>query len=371
MYLNRLKINNFKNCKEADFDFSPGINCFVGNNGAGKTNILDAIYYLSFCKSFFGNPDSQNIMHNMDFFAIHGVYDHPGNRMEQVSCIQPRNRRKSFSVNKKEYDRLSDHIGQYPLVMISPYDRDLINEGSDVRRRYFDSVISQSDRNYLEFLITYHKALQQRNSLLRFFLESGRFDNASIEIWDEQISGPAAEIHEIRKSFFAVFDPLFRQHYKYIASGIEHVELQYESQLNDHDMASLIREYRDQDRRMGFSCSGVHKDDVSFLINGFPVKRFGSQGQQKSFVVALKMAQFDFIRKTRGIQPVLLLDDIFDKLDDERVGRIIEMVGDNQFGQVFITDTQQERISRLLESVCKDFRLFRVDDGRVSILNGT
>lgn len=370
MFLKKLKLSNFKNYTEAEFGFSSKINCFIGNNGAGKTNILDAIYYLSFCKSYFNSVDTQNILHDSPFFAIHGDYNKNNNGGDTISCIQKRNHKKKFKLNDKEYDRLSDHIGFYPLVMISPYDRDLINEGSEVRRKFIDSVISQFDKLYLDDLINYNKVLQQRNILLKKFAEKNFFDNSSLEIWDAQLINLGKKIHNTRSAFLTEFKPLFQYYFNYISNGKEKVEILYDSQLTVDPFEKLLADSLDKDRITRYSNVGIHKDDLSLQIENYPVKKFGSQGQQKSYVVAMKLAQFEYTKNIKGFKPVLLLDDIFDKLDDIRVKQIIHLVSDNSFGQAFITDTQQERVENIFKQVNIDHKIFKIIDGQSNeILN--
>ena len=363
MYLHQLKLANFKNIEEAEFAFSDKINCFIGLNGAGKTNILDSIYYLSFCKSYFNPVDSLNIKHDFPFFAIHGNYFKNGDNDYKISCIQKRNHKKQFKLNDKEYDRLSDHIGLFPLVMISPYDRDLINEGSDVRRKFIDTVISQFDKFYLSDLIYYNKALLQRNSLLKSFSERNYFDASALEIWNEQLIKSGQKIFEKRKEFLKEFIPLFQRYFEYISGGRETVSISYDSQLNERPLEELFVAALEKDRILKYTTVGTHKDDLLMVINDHAVKKFGSQGQQKSYIIAIKLAQFEFTKEKIGFRPVLLLDDIFDKLDEERVKQIIELVGDDNFGQVFITDTQKERIMHIFEKVNIEHKIFKIDNG--------
>jgi DNA replication and repair protein RecF len=358
MFLQKLSLVNFKNYELADFAFSDKINCLTGNNGVGKTNLLDAIHYLSFCKSYFNPADSQNVRHGAEFFAINGRFRRDGDNEETVQCIQKRNQRKRFMLNKKEYERLADHIGNFPLVMISPYDRDLINEGSELRRRYIDSVISQFDKAYLDDLIQYNKALVQRNALLKAFAEKNYFDAIQLEIWDEQILAFGASIHERRKALLSSFIPIFQHYYTYISGGSETVGISYDSQLSGADFRELMKINIQKDRAAQFTTAGIHKDDLDFTLDTYPVKKFGSQGQQKSFVVAIKLAQFDYTRKIKGYKPILLLDDVFDKLDDGRVQQLIGLVSENSFGQVFITDTSSERIRRIFDAMEIDHRFF-------------
>jgi len=364
MFLKELKIANFRNCKDIELLFSPNINCFIGKNGAGKTNILDAVYYLSFCKSYFGNLEQQNITHSENFFSILGTYQRYENT-ETCQCILERGKPKQFKLNKKEYERLSDHIGRYPVVMVSPYDTDLINAGSDERRRYVDSVVSQFNRTYLDDLITYNKALTQRNALLKQFSETGYFDNNMLEIWDIRMELPAHRIFDVRKSFAESFAPVFQKYYHLISNKAETVEIEYESSLQETSFLELMRQSLEKDRILRFSTAGIHKDNLIFKINGFPVKYFGSQGQQKSFLVAMKLAQFDYINEKTGIKPILLLDDVFDKLDDDRVKQLVQLTGNDYFGQVFITDTQQARIKQIFKGHNIDRCIFKIEDGKV------
>ncbi len=368
MFLKHLKITNFKNYVDAEFHFSSKLNCFIGDNGAGKTNILDAIYYLSFCKSYFNSSDNQNILHGAPFFSIHGSYQKNGSGNDTVSCIQKRNQKKLFKINDKDYDRLSDHIGLFPLVMISPNDRDLINEGSEMRRKYVDLVISQFDKIYLNDLISYNKALLQRNLLLKQFAELHYFDNSVLEIWDEQLIRYGEKIHSKRKEFLDRFMNLFQHYFNFITDDKEKVGIQYFSQLNDRNFDELLAISLENDRITKFTNTGIHKDDLIFLIDDYPVKKYGSQGQQKSFVVAIKLAQFDYTKNINNFKPILLLDDIFDKLDDNRVRKLIQLAGDDSFGQAFITDTKKERVESIFREIAIDHKLFRIFDGCHSIL---
>ena len=371
MYLHQLKLANFKNCETADLLFSEKVNCFVGLNGAGKTNILDSIYYLSFCKSFFGATDKLNIRHEQDFFAIHGVYAHDGKDDEQVSCVQKSDAKKSFRFNKKEYDRLSDHIGKFPLVMISPYDRDLINEGSDLRRKFIDGVISQFDPLYLNALLKYNRALLQRNMQLKRFAETRTFDRELLRLWEDQLAPNAADIHQKRHQFLEDFLPIFQHYYEMVSGGTEKVNVVYHSRLDEKPLNELFEENMQQDRYSAYTNVGIHKDDLDFTLDGHPLKKFGSQGQQKSFVVSIRLAQFEFNYQRIGYKPILLLDDIFDKLDDQRVMKLVRLVGDDHFGQVFITDTQQYRIEKLFEDTQINHKIFEVAKGQVREIGGS
>ena len=370
MYLHELKLANFKNCESADMVLSEKVNCFVGLNGAGKTNILDSIYYLSFCKSFFGATDKMNIRHNQDFFSIHGLYSHDEKEDELVSCIQKRDAQKSFRFNKKEYSRLSDHIGKFPLVMISPYDRDLINEGSDLRRKFIDGVISQFDPLYLNALLKYNRALQQRNTQLKQFAETRTFDRDLLRLWDDQLIMNAEDIHAKRQQFLKEFLPIFQHYYEIVSGGNEQVGIVYQSRLSEKPLRELLDESLNADCHSGYTNVGIHKDDLEFELDGHQLKKFGSQGQQKSFVVSIRLAQFEFNYQKIGYKPILLLDDIFDKLDDQRVMKLVRLVGDNHFGQVFITDTQRKRVECLFDDTDINHKIFEVDKGVVTEIGG-
>ena len=362
MYLKHIDLINFKNYEAIDLEFSKNINCFVGNNGVGKTNLLDAIYYLSFCKSYFNVNDSQNILHNHDFFTISGLFYKNENSPDTVICNQKLNHRKIVKLNKKECDRLSDHIGLFPVVMVSPYDADLIYGGSEERRRFIDSFISQFDRVYLDNLINYNKALFQRNKLLKIFFENRHYDAEVIEIWDNQLNNLGRKIFEKRQDFIKDFLPYFNDYYNLISEQKEYVELRYESQLQVEDLQQLLVKNLHKDRVVQYTTQGIHKDDLDFLIMGYPLKKFGSQGQQKSYTIAIKLAQFKYISNMKSLKPILLFDDIFDKLDDHRVGQLIKLASDDTFGQVFITDTQQERMIENLRKIGTEGKIFAIEN---------
>ena len=374
MYLRDLKLNNFKNCQSAELSLSEKINCFVGMNAAGKTNILDSIYYLAFCKSYFSLTDKQNIRHGEDFFAIHGEFHFDNDELHTISCVQKNNSKKSFKCDKKEYERLADHIGKIPLVMISPYDSDLINSGSELRRKFIDGVISQFDASYLNCLLNYNKALQQRNKQLKFFMENRIWDDTLLDMWNRQLIQNAVPINEKRRKFLEEFIPVFQKYYEIVSfvegqrdkTMGEKVSIRYNSALNDKPYEILLQESINHDRYSAYTNVGVHKDDLVFLIDDHPVKQFASQGQQKSFVVAIKLAQFDFNYKKIGHKPILLLDDIFDKLDDHRVAQLVKLVGNDHFGQVFITDTQRQRIKFLMENTVVNHKIFEVNKGIIT-----
>lgn len=364
MHLQSLSLLQFKNYPEANLAFVPKINCFTGNNGSGKTNLLDAIYYLSFCKSFSNPADSQNIMFEEDFFVVQGKY-HVNEKPDELYCGVKRGQKKLFKRNKKEYDKLADHIGSYPLVLIFPGDVELINGGSDERRKFLDGVISQFNKEYLQRLIDYNKALLQRNTLLKTFAEKRYFDEASLEIWDEQLVIHGTYIFGERTRFFEQFKPVFQANNQKLTGNAEVVDIAYDSQLAEGEMGGLLLASRDKDRYVQHTTAGIHKDNLLFLLNGQPLKKFGSQGQQKSYVIALKLAQYEFTKQLKGFHPILLFDDIFDKLDPRRVELLVKMVAQDDFGQVFITDTHTERLESILESIEVSSRIFHVTDGLV------
>lgn len=365
MFIRELSVQNYKNFEEATLVFSRKLNCFIGNNGVGKTNLLDALYYLSFCKSYFNNPDSQNVRHSQDFFALQGRYDLDG-KAEEIHCAFREGQKKKIRRNKKEYERFSDHIGLLPLVMISPADSVLIQGGSEERRRFMDSVISQYDRTYLDWLVRYNRALQQRNILLKQYANQPAVDPDMFAMWDEQLVHLGEKIHAKRMDFLAELLPVFRKYYALISGGHELVSLEYNSQLKDADFAVLLADSFAKDRMVQFTTAGIHKDDLELRLDGYPIKRLGSQGQNKTYLIALKFAQFDFIWSLNQVKPILLLDDIFDKLDGQRVAEIVKLAADDHFGQIFITDTNREHLDGIVhEAGGDDFRIFVVDKGAI------
>ena len=364
LFVSKLSLINFKNYKQADLSLSPDINCFIGQNGAGKTNILDAIHYLSMCKSYLNPIDSQNILFDESFFVIQSVWNKE-NKEDSVYCGVKKGQKKVFKKNKVIYEKLADHIGQFPSVMISPYDSDLILEGSEVRRKWMDGIIAQFDRNYLNDLIKYGKILAQRNALLKNMSSYGFFDRESISVWDEQLIECGKTIHEARKKIIDDFIPIFQKYYTWLSSSKEEVSLDYRSQLFDSSFEDLLKQAERQDQRKQYTTVGTHRDDFIFTIKGHPIKKFGSQGQQKSYLISLKLAQYEWLLSRLNQKPVLLLDDIFDKLDNERVERLMQMVNDQDFGQVLITDTDQERIARIFEKNEIEYKSFFIEENSV------
>jgi len=361
MYLKHLSLLNYRNFEELELEFSEKINCFIGNNGVGKTNILDAIYYLSFSKSWLNPIDSQNIKYEADFFMIKGRYDLNG-LDENISCGLKKGRKKSFKRNSKEYLKLSDHIGLLPLVSVSPYDSSLILEGSEERRKFMDIIISQFDKEYLVKLMNYNKILAQRNQLLKQFAQHNAFDADSLSVWDEQLIKFGTVIYEKRITYINDIVPIFQKYYNYIADEQELVNLEYKSQLNESAFKLLLENNLQKDRILQYTSVGIHKDDLAFILKENPVKKNASQGQQKTYIIALKLAQFDYIKKTGNLKPILLFDDIFDKLDANRVTQIIHLVANNEFGQIFITDTNKDRLDKILREIHIPYKLFSIND---------
>jgi len=363
MWIKQLSVLNFKNYAEFAIDFSSGVNAFLGDNGAGKTNLLDAIHYLSLCKSYFNPIDSQQIKHGNDFFMLQGVFQKSGDE-DLISCSLKKNQKKLFKRNKKEYSRLADHIGLFPLVMISPNDSIIITEGSEERRKFIDNVISQTDSHYLDLLINYNRILQNRNGLLKLG-KQGYLDLDLLAVYNAQLVEPGNKIFRQRKLFMETFTEFFNKHYSFLTDDAEPVTLFYDSQLNKDDFLDLLNQSADRDRILERTTSGIHKDDLVFTVHDMPLKKFGSQGQQKSFLIALKLAQYSYLISKKGYKPLLLLDDIFDKLDDKRIKRLMEMVSQDEFGQIFITHTNANKIREVFKNIPCDLRTFEVNKGEI------
>ncbi len=364
MYLNRLSLLNFKNIEEAQIDFSPRINCFVGDNGTGKTNLLDAIHYLSMGRSAFNLTDSQCMRHTSEGFVVNGLYTAPGGRSESIVCACSKGHPKKFSRGGKEYDKLSDHIGLIPIVLVTPSDTALINDSGEERRKYLNSLISQLDRAYLATLIKYNRVLAERNKLLKSPSTAG-FDDI-LAILDQQMSVLGTAIHARRTELVAALAPVVARYYALLAEGNEAVEMTYRSELNDMSFEELLRQNGQRDRINQFTTGGIHRDDLKLSIAGHPLRKFGSQGQQKSFLLALKLAQYDLVAAEGGTRPILLLDDVFDRLDQGRVSQLMKLISEERFSQIFITDCDNVRLESILHDGGCDYTLFRVEGGRVA-----
>ncbi len=363
MILERISILNYKNLEQAELDFSPKINCFIGQNGMGKTNLLDAVYYLSFCKSSSNPIDSQIIRHEQEFFFVQGFYKQEDGTPEVIYCGLKRRQKKQFKRNKKEYSRLSDHIGFIPLIMVSPSDSELISGGSEERRRFMDVVISQYDKEYLDALIRYNKALLQRNTLLK---QEEEPDDELMTVWEEMMATAGEVVFKKRTAFIEEFIPIFQYFYSYISQDSEMVNLNYVSHLQNHNFPQSLKEFRQRDRIVGYTLVGIHKDDLNMRLGEFPIKKEGSQGQNKTFLIALKLAQFNFLKRTGNqTTPLILLDDIFDKLDALRVEQIVKLLAGDNFGQIFITDTNREHLDKILRKTQQSYKLFIVNQGVV------
>ena len=359
MILEKLSIINYKNIASATLELSPKINCFIGQNGVGKTNVLDAIYFLSFCHSANNPIDSQVIMHGQEFFMLEGTY----NENLQIYCGMKRGTKKHFKRNKKEYKRLSEHIGLIPVVVVAPSDTLLIDGGSEERRRLMDMVISQYDRSYIDAMNRYNKALQQRNVLLK---QEEEPDIEVISLFEEQMAEEGEKIYKLRKAFVEELIPIFQRIHETISENREQVSLNYVSHCQRGPLLEIIQRDRFKDRALGYSLHGIHRDDLEFMLGGHPMKREGSQGQNKTFVIALKLAQFDFLKRTNSrTTPLLLLDDIFDKLDAQRVEQIVKLVAGDDFGQIFITDTNRDHLDQILSASSHDYKIFHVDNGEI------
>jgi len=364
MILRRLSILNYKNLSEAELDLSDRLNCFIGQNGMGKTNVLDAIYFLSMCKSSVTSQDQMVVRHDADFMVLQGDYEREDGSKEEIYCGLKRGQKKQFRRSKKPYKRLAEHIGLIPIVMVSPADQMLIMGGSEERRRFMDMIISQCDRPYLDALVRYNKALQQRNTLLKMEEEP---DPELLSLWEEAMAREGELIYQKRKAYVDAFIPCFQEFYDRISMGHEQVGLQYTSHGSRGPLLDTIQRDRYKDRAVGYSLHGIHKDDLEMTLGGFPMKREGSQGQSKTFLIALKLAQFDFLRRTGShTTPILLLDDIFDKLDSSRVEQIVKLVSGGNFGQTFITDTNRDHLDSILHDMNQDHRLFHVTNGEIT-----
>lgn len=363
MHLESIRLSNFKNYLAANLEFSQEINCFLGKNGSGKTNLLDAIFYLSFTKSASQSQDLQCILHEEQFFSIKGAFN-LSEKQRIVLCGLQQGKKKLVKLDDKPYKKVSEHVGKFPIVMIAPNDTDVIRGTSDDRRKFFDAIIAQVDQVYLQNLIQYNHALKQRNSLLKQFAERDYFDADLLEPFDEKLIDLGSQIFKVRKKFIATFQKLVNDHYKNLSEESEAIDLQYESHFQG-DIRAAFKENQRKDLILKRTNVGIHKDDFPFLMDDKPMRKFGSQGQQKSYLIALKLANFDYLFEKKGIKPLLLLDDIFDKLDDFRITKLVEMVASETFGQIFVTDARPERTLSVFEEMNQDVKMFSIEKGVV------
>ncbi len=362
MHLNSLTILQFKNYTKLKMAFGKQVVCFTGHNGAGKTNLLDAIYYCCMGKSYFHSTDQHNIQHGLDFFRLDVVINLDNEELK-LKCVYQTGKRKELELNELAYDRLSDHVGRFPVVIVTPDDNILINGPSDERRRFLDITASQIDHSYLNALQAYTRILTQRNALLKKALETGRLDKSMLQVYDDELALHAELIHQKRQAFVTELTPDFNSVYAAISGDREQVGLEYSSPLNERTLSEILKQNFERDRAMGRTSSGTHRDDLELMMDGHTVRRFGSQGQQKSFLIALKLAQYQLLYRHKGIKPFLLLDDIFDKLDAGRSARLLHHISDTSFGQIFITDTQRARIEGIFTSHPSPPEIFEVEGG--------
>lgn len=364
MYLKKISLLNFKNIAQEEFSLGPGINCLVGDNGAGKTNVVDAIHYLSMCKSSLQMTDGQSIRHGADFFLVEGEYRTDDGKNERIVCSFARKGGKTLKRNGKEYERLSDHVGLIPAVIVSPADSALISDAADERRRYLNAFISQLDRPYMAALMRYNAVLAERNRLLKT-----RPDETMLAIYDRQLTEHGTKIHAARAAFVERLQPVVAEYYRTLAEDREQVELHYKSELNERPFEEILQAARQKDLVNEFTTSGIHRDDLALRIGGYPLRKYGSQGQQKSFLIALKLAQYAIVAQACGERPILLLDDLFDKLDAGRVEQLIRLVADDAFGQIFITDCNPTRLKAILDEAGGEYALFTVEGGEIRPAN--
>jgi DNA replication and repair protein RecF len=369
MHLNlkNLRLYNFKNYENIKFEFNSHINCFTGLNGSGKTNVLDAIYYLCFTKSYFQNQDQLNILLNETEMSINGTFS-KNNFDENVQLIIKKESKKKLKVNNNDYKKLSEHIGNFPLVIIAPNDIYLIHEGSEERRKFVDSFISQFDKSYIQQLIQYNKAIEQRNALLKAFAEHHYLDENLVSTYTDKLIISGTFVFEKRKEFIAEFEPIFLKYYNQISLQSDAVSLKYESQLQAQSIEELLAQNIQTDKAAQRTTKGIHKDDLIFEINGFALKKMGSQGQQKSFIIALKLAQYQYLINKTNIKPLLLLDDIFEKLDNNRLAIILSMIAEDNFGQIFISDTDKKRLEAMFKNIKVPIQYFEIYKGNFQAL---
>ncbi len=363
MVLEKLSLVNFRNYESLELDLGHSVNCFYGLNGSGKSNILESIHYLCMTKGYFSATDQQNIRHGSSMFIINGKFSNKNGGQDTVSCSLKSGQKKRLLLNNKEYPKLSDHIGRYPVVMVAPADHILISGGSDIRRRLMDNIICQTDPVYLADLLKYNQSLLQRNALLKRIATTGFVDRDSLNIWNQRLNELGTAVFEKRKQFIDRLKPLFLKHYTGVCQGSEEPDLTHISTLYDHELLESLNSSLNKDLDLKYTTKGIHKDDLGIMLNGHPVKKFASQGQQKSVTIALKLAQFSYLYSNGNRKPIIMLDDIFDKLDRKRVLSLLDLISGDEFGQVFITDTSESMLDSLFASSTFTYRMFDVNKG--------
>ncbi len=365
MRLKKLSLLHFKNIARQELEFCRGVNCLVGDNGAGKTNVMDAIYYLSMCKSSLPMTDTQSIRHGEEGFLVEGQYVSDEEKNERIVCSFTRKGGKVLKRNGKEYERLADHVGLVPAVIVSPADNALISDAAEERRRYLNACISQLDRPYLANVMRYNAVLAERNRLLKM-----QPDETMLAIYDDQLTDYGTKIHAARQAFAERLQPVVAEYYRILSGDREEVELHYKSELGERPFDEILRAARQKDLVNEYTTSGIHRDDLTLRIGGYPLRKYGSQGQQKSFLIALKLAQYAVVAEACGEKPILLLDDLFDKLDAGRVEQLIRLVSDEAFGQIFITDCNPTRLKSILDEAGGEYALFTVANGEIASEHG-
>lgn len=365
MYLKQLILSNFKNYELASVNCSESINCIVGFNGMGKTNLLDAIYYICMGKSYFSQSDAHIVKNDQSFFRLEAHFQFLSSKEKVVAKVIPR-KKKIFEHNEVPYQKLSEHVGLIPVVIVAPDDTNLINDGSEIRRKFLDNTLSQLDQRYLKELITYNKILQQRNAALKHFAEQQQFNPSLLQAYNKQLSGPAQYIFEKRKSFLLKFCPILEEMHKFISGKKETVHLNYRSDLEHTDLIKLLEDHSEKDRILCRTTKGIHKDELVFTIDKYPMKRFGSQGQLKTFILALKLAQYELLKLEKQTKPILLLDDIFDKLDRKRVQHLLQLLTGGDFGQIFITDTHDSRVEDIIQQFASNYIKLTISNGNIA-----
>lgn len=365
MRLKKLSLLHFKNIARQELEFCRGVNCLVGDNGAGKTNVMDAIYYLSMCKSSLPMTDTQSIRHGEEGFLVEGQYLSDEEKNERIVCSFTRKGGKVLKRNGKEYERLADHVGLVPAVIVSPADNALISDAAEERRRYLNACISQLDRPYLANVMRYNAVLAERNRLLKM-----QPDETMLAIYDDQLTDYGTKIHAARQAFAERLQPVVAEYYRILSGDREEVELHYKSELGERPFDEILRAARQKDLANEYTTSGIHRDDLTLRIGGYPLRKYGSQGQQKSFLIALKLAQYAVVAEACGEKPILLLDDLFDKLDAGRVEQLIRLVSDEAFGQIFITDCNPTRLKSILDEAGGEYALFTVANGEIASEHG-